>query len=132
MTKEEMLEAIHRECDKYPLCECGCPLMDNGELCRDIEDEDCTEGLVKLAYVTMFPPGEAKVNDSVSHPSHYNQGDIECIDAMIAAFGKEVVAYFCICNAFKYVWRSEHKNGKEDIDKTIWYLNKYVELKSNG
>lgn len=68
-------------------------------------------------------------DNPVTHPSHYTQGGIECIDAMVAAFGKEAVAHFCICNAFKYVFRHELKNGKEDIEKAEWYLNKYKELK---
>ena len=66
--------------------------------------------------------------DNVNHPAHYTQGNIECIDAMISAFGKEVVANFCMCNAFKYIWRTRKKNGLEDIDKARWYLNKYEEL----
>lgn len=69
--------------------------------------------------------------DIISKPKHYNQGNIECIDAMISAFGKESVSNFCICNAFKYVWRSKLKNGVTDIDKATWYLNKYKELISN-
>ena len=69
-----------------------------------------------------------KEKNAVEHPEHYNQGGIECIDAMISAFGKEAVAHFCIVNAFKYVWRASEKNGIEDIDKAIWYLNKYKEL----
>lgn len=67
----------------------------------------------------------------VNHPSHYNQGGIECIDAMIATYGKGATATFCLTNAFKYIWRTEHKNGIQDIDKAIWYLNKYKELKSS-
>ena len=69
-------------------------------------------------------------NNNVEHPSHYNQGNIECIDAMIAAFGKETVEHFCICNAFKYLWRSEFKNGSEDIKKALWYLTKHNELRN--
>ena len=69
-------------------------------------------------------------NNDVDHPSHYNQGNIECIDAMIAAFGKETVEHFCICNAFKYLWRSEFKNGSEDIKKALWYLTKHTELRN--
>lgn len=65
---------------------------------------------------------------NVIHPSHYNQGGIECIDAMVAAFGKETVSHFCICNSFKYIWRAEAKNGVEDIDKAINYLKMYKEL----
>lgn len=73
----------------------------------------------------------AEYNDNVNHPSHYTSGDIECIDAMIAAYGKEAVMAFCKCNAFKYQWRFDKKNGIEDIKKAQWYQNKYIEL-SNG
>lgn len=68
------------------------------------------------------------MNDNVNHPVHYTQGGIECIDAMISAFGKDAVKTYCHINAFKYVWRSNHKNGNEDIEKAIWYLKKYLEL----
>lgn len=66
--------------------------------------------------------------DNVNHPAHYTKGGIECIDAMISVFGEETIAKYCHINAFKYLWRSENKNGVEDIKKAIWYLNKYVEL----
>ena len=67
-------------------------------------------------------------NDPVNHPKHYTQGDIECIDAMIAAKGIDKVIAFCECNAFKYNWRSADKNGLEDVEKQIWYANKQIEL----
>ncbi len=66
--------------------------------------------------------------DLVNHPSHYTQGNIECIDAMQAAYGKESVMHFCKCNAFKYQWRFDKKNGEEDIKKAQWYQNKFLEL----
>lgn len=66
--------------------------------------------------------------DMVNSPPHYTNGEIECIDAMIASQGIDAVKDFCICNAFKYIWRTKYKNGIEDIDKAIWYLNKYKEL----
>ena len=73
------------------------------------------------------------MSDYVNHPSHYQGNGIECIDAMEAAFGREEVASFCKLNAFKYIWRSLNK-GKciEDIEKAIWYLNKYKETLENG
>jgi len=73
---------------------------------------------------------EVKV-DLVNHPPHYTQGNIQCLDAMESAFGKEAVATWCKLNAFKYIWREEHKNGIEDIDKAIFYLNKFKELKAS-
>lgn len=71
-----------------------------------------------------------KKSDNVNHPQHYTGGDIECIDAMIAAYGKEAVMAFCKCNAFKYQWRFDKKNGIEDIRKAQWYQNKYIELEN--
>lgn len=68
--------------------------------------------------------------DVVNHPSHYASSSIECIDAMIAAYGKEAVMHFCQCNAFKYQWRFNKKNGVEDLKKAEWYNNKYIELKN--
>lgn len=66
--------------------------------------------------------------EAVDHPAHYQAGKIEAIDVMEALFGREAVKGFCICNAFKYVWRHEAKNGMEDIRKADWYLRKYIEL----
>lgn len=72
------------------------------------------------------------MNDSVNHPAHYTQGDIECIDAMISAFGEEEVKTYCKINAFKYVWRTDYKNGTEDVKKAVWYLNKFLELEGES
>lgn len=69
-----------------------------------------------------------RTGENVNHPAHYNNGSIECIDAMVSAFGDDAVMRFCKINAFKYIWRADHKNGAEDIKKAVWYLNKYVEL----
>lgn len=62
------------------------------------------------------------------NPGHYK--GTACIDAMIAAYGKEAVMCFCKCNAFKYQWRFDKKNGDEDLKKSQWYQNKYMELKN--
>ena len=66
-------------------------------------------------------------NDNVNHPSHY-QGKNECIDVMIAMFGIEAVKHFCTCNAYKYRFRADKKNGNEDIEKAEWYESKLIEL----
>ena len=66
--------------------------------------------------------------DNVNHPAHYNTGKYESIDVMVETQGVNAVKNFCICNAFKYIYRHRFKNGTEDIKKAIWYLNKYVEL----
>ena len=68
------------------------------------------------------------MSDPVNHPSHYETGKFESIDVMVETQGVEAVQNFCICNAFKYIYRHKFKNGIEDIKKAIWYLNKYIEL----
>lgn len=67
---------------------------------------------------------------NVEHPQHYNQGNIECIQAMESAFGVESVIDFCICNAFKYLWRSRLKNQSEDLEKAVWYINHALQLRN--
>lgn len=74
--------------------------------------------------------GDKVENDSVNHPSHYCQdGSMECIDEMVAVFGVRAVMNFCLCNVWKYRKRAMYKNGKEDLEKSDWYMKKFVELK---
>ena len=49
----------------------------------------------------------------MNSPAHYNNGDMECIDAMIGAYGTKEVKIFCKINAFKYLWRLGHKDEEE-------------------
>ena len=60
--------------------------------------------------------------DMVNNPPHYNQGKIECIDAIRAALGPEAFRNYCTGNALKYIWRHPYKNGKQDVEKAIVYL----------
>ncbi|MDW4424083.1 DUF3310 domain-containing protein [Staphylococcus saprophyticus] len=71
---------------------------------------------------------QRKRNDTVNHPSHYNYGDIEVIDFIehVTKHYNPNVAYH-IGNAIKYLARSPHKNGKEDIEKARWYIERVFE-----
>lgn len=74
---------------------------------------------------------KTQIFDDVTKPEHYTIGAIECIDAMIAARGWDAVTDFCICNAFKYLWRAGKKANNveiKDLKKAQWYINKAVEL----
>lgn len=66
--------------------------------------------------------------ETVNHPKYYNTASIECIKLMLELYGTEAVKYFCKCNALKYLYRADNKNGLEDIKKAAWYLNKIVEV----
>ena len=60
--------------------------------------------------------------DMVNRPSHYNYGDIECIDAIRAMLGEEGFVSYCKGNALKYTWRAGLKsNEEEDLKKAAWY-----------
>lgn len=47
---------------------------------------------------------------------------------MLETQGIEAVKNFCICNAFKYLYRHGKKNGLEDVKKAEWYVRKYINL----
>ena len=71
--------------------------------------------------------------DNVNHPAHYEAStSIECIEAMELMFGEQAVYDFCLCNAYKYIWRHKNKNGLEDLDKAEWYLNKASEMQEHA
>ena len=68
-----------------------------------------------------------KKNDNVNHPSHYADGNIEVID-----FIEDKNLGFHLGNAIKYICRAGKKDKektKEDIEKAIWYLNRFLEGK---
>lgn len=145
MTIQEMRERVNAECLKYPYCN-NCPLMGSSLECTTIDSPYCTEKEARDIFYMMFDSVDSvdtfestestksteSTDNPVTHPSHYTQGNIECIDAMQSAFGEEAVATWCKLNAFKYIWRERHKNGLQDIDKAIWCLNKFKELKASG
>lgn len=68
------------------------------------------------------------LDDKVNHPSHYTYGDIEVVDFIeqVTRDYKPELA-FAIGNAIKYISRANRKNGKEDLDKARWYLNRAFE-----
>lgn len=68
--------------------------------------------------IKSFKSGE----DSVNHPSHYNESGIECIEAIRASLGPDGFQAYCKGNCMKYLWRYEYKNGLEDLKKAQVYL----------
>jgi len=64
--------------------------------------------------------------DTVNSPIHYNQGGIECIDAIKSSM--ETIAFrgYLKGNIEKYMWRYEYKKGLQDLLKAQWYLNRLI------
>jgi hypothetical protein len=78
----------------------------------NLYDKEALNGLENLAR-----------REAINHPSHYNAGNIEVIDA-IEDWGLD----FNAGNVVKYVARHQHKaNAIEDLKKARWYLDRIIE-----
>ena len=74
------------------------------------------------------PAPKKKCVDAVNHPSHYNAGKIECIEALESATaGLCGIEAICTANSIKYLWRWKLKNGVQDLEKAKWYIDKLIE-----
>ena len=93
---------------------------------------ESTTDTSKVPLHATHEPTQGSEYDVVCRPQHYASTSIECIDAMRETQGDEAVKHFCVCNAFKYLWRHNSKNGDEDVRKASWYLNKAVEIMEGG
>ena len=60
---------------------------------------------------------------AVNHPVHYNQHAVEAIE-IIENFN------FCLGNAIKYIIRYPYKEGSQDLNKALWYLERQVNSSS--
>ena len=77
---------------------------------------------------------EMMKNDNVNHPSHYTNGDIECIEAIRASMSNLAYCGYLKGNVLKYLWRFNLKNNPvEDLKKANWYLSRLIkELEDNA
>lgn len=65
----------------------------------------------------------------VSHPYHYqSKSGLEVID-VIAAFteGLEGIEAVDTGNAIKYICRWKDKNGVQDLEKAMWYIQHLID-----
>jgi hypothetical protein len=141
--KKRLVDRFDALCDKIDCYNERCPLDGNPDrACYCIEEHSVEE--IKNAIRTLEKyletkkesdkPTEATATPSaIDHPSHYNQGGVECIDAIKAAtVGLNGFEGFCAGNALKYLWRWKHKNGVECLKKCQWYLDRLIEEESGN
>jgi len=70
---------------------------------------------------------EAGLFDDPINPSHYIQGDIECIDAMEACSTDEEFVGHLRLTAIKYLWRLNDKGDPvENARKAKWYVRQLI------
>ena len=91
---------------------------------KEIENKTESMGLNKQTNDLQ----QRKRKDNVNSPSHYNFGDIEVVDFIdqVTKHYNSDVAYH-IGNAIKYISRAPHKNGKEDVAKAKWSIERAFE-----
>lgn len=131
--RNKKFTAVYRFCETIDGMDCEtCPIYHLCDIDNPTSDSwDKDEKTLDKAYRLLVDLGkivEDNKEDVVNHPNHYKANAMECIDEMVLVFGKEAVISFCKCNAWKYRYRSEHKNGDEDLKKADWYIAKIKEL----
>ena len=128
MTREEKIETLENFCDMREECCIDdydvCPIrsiVNDCSLLGDMSDDVLDKCLESIKISNAKP-------EMVQHPAHYNQGKVECIDAMAAAtVNKRGIEAICVSNVIKYLFRYEAKNGLEDVKKAAWYLNRLID-----
>ena len=139
-TRDEMVLEIDKFCGEQEDCSC-CLLNKFSDVCNFNRWSD---DKLTIAYDNVCKNSEARLDgshleidddghDMVSHPKHYTQGGIECIDALKAAtVGKRGMEAVCVAKIIKYLWRYEKKNGIEDVRKAKFYIERLLkELEEN-
>jgi len=124
--KEGSIEDISQHAFNIP----GIPELRITVLLDDIDKDIPPYGLVTVSPDEIeYLEEENDLNikdDPVNHPSHYTDGKYEVIDFIESSgFSNN----FCIANAIKYLSRAGKKNRstkQEDIEKAIWYLERYL------
>tara|TARA_R110002020_G_scaffold298029_4_gene513749 strand:+ start:219 stop:686 length:468 start_codon:yes stop_codon:yes gene_type:complete len=93
-------------------------LQDSGVINRPVKSSDVRVDLDRLDK-----------GDDVNHPAHYNNGEIECIDAIEAMLTSEEFIGYLRGNSLKYRWRFRYKKQPvEDMMKAGWYEEKLLQF----
>ena len=123
MDKIQCSQCKHRDLDPkaFPCCACKFACAPSSPLYH--------------IWLDFFEPDAKSTEaspDQVNHTAHY-AGKIEFINAMLETMGRADVRTFCLCTAFEYLWpcKKKHSIPTEDVEKALWYLEKYIELGGN-
>ncbi len=69
------------------------------------------------------------INNMVDHPPHYNNGKVECIEAIEAMLTPDEFVGYLRGNSLKYRWRFRYKKKPiEDLRKARWYEERLLKF----
>lgn len=98
---------------------------------HDESDDLKNETILSFEEFSQQYLNKTATQDMINHPSHYKQFSREVIDTMQGVSTPEEFKGYLKLNAIKYLSRYQGKNGVEDLDKAVWYINKLKEVVEN-
>lgn len=101
--------------------------------------------LERYTYEATKPVSSEEIDEAIAEfdvvhrPRHYNSGKYEVIDIIeditqtAAKGGASGSECYALGNALKYLARYRYKNGKQDVEKAKWYIERIIsELEKEG
>lgn len=125
MTIEEKRDAIEDYCRKQ---NCGVDGYCKLYTVLSGKDIGCYTGITDEQLEANYAHLFGDHTSEIEHPSHYAGEKYECIEVMREVFGNEAVNSFCLCNAFKYLWRcnKKHDDATTDLKKARYYIDHLI------
>ena len=88
----------------------------------ETDDKNTSDNSLGSSYAEL-------INTMVDHPPHYNNGHVECIEAIEAMLTPDEFIGYLRGNSLKYRWRFRYKNKPiEDLSKARWYEERLLQF----
>ena len=95
---------------------------------RRIEEEEPLRKAPSTLGKTYSKLINGAMVDNINNPEHYNQGAVECIEAIEAMLTADEFVGYLRGNSLKYRWRMRYKGSPiDDQRKAAWYETKLLE-----
>ena len=88
----------------------------------ETDDKNTSDNSLGRSYADL-------INTMVDHPPHYNNGNVECIEAIEAMLTPDEFIGYLRGNSLKYRWRFRYKSKPiEDLRKARWYEERLLQF----
>lgn len=129
MDREKYIDELVKKCEGVNCADCPIGRIPNLQShCVSLRFADIDDEYLEF-YASFLGLKIDAESDPVNKASHYNDGGIECIDAIEASMPPVEYAGFLKGQVLKYVWRYRLK-GKptEDLKKARYYLDRLIQI----